>query len=76
MCNFKFSVTAESPMSTRNRMLLRVNWERANVMAGIAPLKSHLVKTSSNEQSQPSKTWNGGRHITGSALYSTLLLLQ
>ena len=40
-------------------------------MAGIAPLKAHLVKTTYNERSQPSKTWNGGRHITGSAIYST-----
>ena len=48
-------------------------------MAVIAPLKAHLVKTSYNERSQPSKTWNGGRHITGSAIYSTrgiLLLVQ
>ena len=40
-------------------------------MAGIAPLKAHLVKTTYNERSQPSKTWNGGRHFTGSAIYST-----
>ena len=40
-------------------------------MAGIAPLMAHLVKTSYNERSQPSKTWNGGRHITGSAICST-----
>ena len=26
-------------------------------MAGIAPLKAHLVKTTYNERSQPSKTW-------------------
>ena len=40
-------------------------------MGGIAPLKAHLVKTTYNERSQPSKTWNGGRHFTGSAIYST-----
>ena len=49
-------------------------------MAVIAPLKAHLVKTSYNERSQPSKTLNGRRHITGSAIYSTrgeiLLLVQ
>ena len=41
-------------------------------MDGITPLKAHLFKTSCDEWSQPvSNTWNGGRHITGSAIYST-----
>ena len=35
-------------------------------MAGIAALKAHLVL-----QQAVSKTWNSGRHITGSAIYST-----
>ena len=57
-----FSVTTESPAFTKTK-----------AMAVIAPLKAHLVKTTHNERSQPPKTctWNGGRHITGSAIYST-----
>ena len=57
-------------------MFLCVYWSipginETNVMAGIAPLKAHPVKMSYNERSQPSKKWNGGRHIARSAIYST-----
>ena len=31
----------------------------------------HLVEMSYSKRSQPSKTWNGGRYITGSTVYST-----
>ena len=40
-------------------------------MAGIAALKAQLAKASYNERFQPSKTWNSGRHITGSAIFIT-----
>ena len=68
-----FSITAESP---KYIMFLCVYWSipginETNVMAGIAPLKAHPVKMSYNERSQPSKKWNGGRHIARSAIYST-----
>ena len=55
--------------------LLEYSGNETNAMAGIAPLKAHLVKTTYNEQSQPSKTWNGGRHITGSASLDVLCAL-
>ena len=58
-------------MCTKNRILLYVTGNKTSTMAGMAALKAHLVETSSNEQSQPSKTWNGGRHITESAIHST-----